>query len=279
MLKTRLLTAVIILPVLLAALFGLPPIAWAIFLAVILLMAAYEWAQLIQLKPVRTIIFILGIAAIIVKLLLLPTVRTGQGWPSLVLLLICGISLVFWILIVPLWLRHRWQLKIQLLLIVVGWLVLVATWLALAQLQAQSAVLALLFMSIIWLADTAAYFTGRRFGRRKLAPEISPGKTWEGVIGALIAVILYSFILILSAVSLGYTGTLNITDIVIWVLFVIALTALSILGDLFESLLKRFRGVKDSGRFLPGHGGILDRIDSLTAALPAAALFAHYFLT
>ncbi len=121
---------------------------------------------------------------------------------------------------------------------------------------------------VVWIADTAAYFAGRRFGRRKLAPQISPGKTWEGVAGAFAAVLIYGF-----AVSFALQPAANAHDRIVMLIFILALTVLSIVGDLFESWIKRGAGAKDSGSLLPGHGGILDRIDSLTAALPFAALY------
>jgi phosphatidate cytidylyltransferase len=133
-------------------------------------------------------------------------------------------------------------------------------------------------MAIVWVADTAAYFAGRRFGKRKLAPAISPGKTWEGVYGALIAVAVYALALLPFAAEAGYSAPILPTSVIAWVALVLALAGLSIVGDLFESQLKRNRGVKDSGRLLPGHGGVLDRIDALLAALPPAALIAHYLI-
>ena len=133
-------------------------------------------------------------------------------------------------------------------------------------------------MAIVWIADSAAYFAGRRFGRHKLAPAISPGKTWEGVYGAMFAVGAYALALLPLADKSGYARALSAGAIAVWVALVVLLALLSVSGDLFESLLKRQRGVKDSGNVLPGHGGVLDRIDALTAAMPAAALVAHYVI-
>jgi len=125
---------------------------------------------------------------------------------------------------------------------------------------------------VVWIADTAAYFSGRAFGRRKLAPKISPGKTWEGLIGAFIAVLIYG-----AVASFVLQPSVNVYDRAVALIFVAALTTMSVLGDLFESWIKRGVGAKDSGSLLPGHGGILDRIDSLTAALPFAALCSLHF--
>jgi phosphatidate cytidylyltransferase len=148
------------------------------------------------------------------------------------------------------------------MLLIAGIIVLLPTWLALARLQ-QEPLRLLALLAVVWIADTAAFFTGKLFGKHKLAPSISPGKTWEGVAGAMVAVALYAWMV--SAMESGHSIE------VITGLF-LAMTVLSILGDLFESWLKRAAGVKDSSNLLPGHGGILDRIDGVTAALPLAAL-------
>ena len=132
-------------------------------------------------------------------------------------------------------------------------------------------------MATVWIADTAAYFAGRAFGRRKLAPAISPGKTWEGVYGALAAVAAYALALWPAARRAGGFDDSGIAPLAGWIAAALVLAALSVVGDLFESLLKRQAGVKDSGSILPGHGGILDRIDALLAAMPAAALLSLAF--
>jgi phosphatidate cytidylyltransferase len=123
-------------------------------------------------------------------------------------------------------------------------------------------------MAMVWMADVAAYFAGRRFGRHKLAPSISPGKTWEGVAGAVVGVVIYG-LAVLIASPLKQHVPLNM---ILMVLLLLLLTALSVAGDLFESLLKRQAEIKDSSQLLPGHGGVLDRIDSLTSTLPIVAL-------
>jgi phosphatidate cytidylyltransferase len=131
-----------------------------------------------------------------------------------------------------------------------------------------SADLLLIIVGVVVIADSAAYFSGRRFGKHKLAPRISPGKTWEGAIGAWAAITIYALLLYFFAPSSINLQCLPQALALFWAMF-----GLSVLGDLFESTLKRQAGIKDSGNLLPGHGGILDRIDSLTAVLPAAALF------
>ena len=149
-----------------------------------------------------------------------------------------------------------------------GLLVLVPAYIALLDLRGRGVVVFLLVGAIVWVADIAAYFAGHRFGQRKLAPAISPGKTWEGVIGGLVAVALYGAIISGSVRNLINAST----PTVLLVLAAIVLGAFSVVGDLFESSLKRQAGVKDSGQLLPGHGGILDRIDALMPVMPLAAL-------
>jgi phosphatidate cytidylyltransferase len=175
--------------------------------------------------------------------------------------------------LVPLWLWRSRLPRARWLAALTGLVVLVPTWQALVELRKIGPLLLLLLMSVVWISDSAAYFAGRRFGRHKLAPSISPGKTWEGVLGAVLAVSLYAalwgsawqaqFPHALRSMRFGTFGM---------VLFLWLLTAIGIYGDLFESALKRQAGVKDSGALLPGHGGVLDRIDALTAVLPVAAL-------
>jgi len=170
------------------------------------------------------------------------------------------VAAIFWLLAVPLWLARGVSAQARPALIASGLVVIVPAALALALVPARE-VLAVLVL--VWIADTAAYFVGRAWGRRKLAPAISPGKTWEGATGGVVGALAYAIIL----------GAF--TDHIVWAPWLAAaavLAAVSIVGDLFESAAKRQAGVKDSGALLPGHGGILDRIDSATATLPLAAL-------
>uniref|UniRef100_UPI003FA26E9D phosphatidate cytidylyltransferase n=1 Tax=Zoogloea ramigera TaxID=350 RepID=UPI003FA26E9D len=164
--------------------------------------------------------------------------------------------------------RARWKLAGAGAAALVGFVLLVPPSLAIAHLRLLSPWLLLGVMAAVWVADIAAYFTGRAFGRRKLAPSISPGKSWEGAYGAVVGVAVYG-LTCLSYIGypLGEPGRL-----VLALVGLVAFTAVSIIGDLFESMVKRQAGVKDSGTLLPGHGGILDRIDSLTSTLPLAAL-------
>jgi phosphatidate cytidylyltransferase len=278
--RTRILTALVLIPLTIAALFFLPPREWAAMTLVIVALASSEWAALTGYRKPGGLLLVAGI--LLIGACLLFTRWSGfdaeGGWPEPLVVSICGAATLFWIVIAPAWLYFGWRIESKIVLTLVGWLALSATWVAVVQLQARSPALLLALMAIVWIADSAAYFAGRRFGKRKLAPAISPGKTWEGVYGALIAVAVYALALLPFAESAGYSAPILPTSVIAWVALVLALAGLSIVGDLFESQLKRNRGVKDSGKLVPGHGGVLDRIDALLAALPPAALIAHYLI-
>ena len=270
MLKTRVTTAIVMLAVFLCALFWLPAPAWAAFAGLMLLPAAWEWARLTRLPTAAHIPYALAIVALCAALMLLPGGSAGPGRE--ISLLIYAVASAFWLCAVPLWLWRAWQ-PARYWLALSGAVVLIPTWMALVQLRDQGMLLLLLVMAVVWISDSAAYFSGRRFGRRKLAPSISPGKTWEGVAGALLAVGLYGVVWI-GAGQAYFPKTLGASRApAAWMLVLLwLLAAAGIYGDLFESALKRRAGVKDSGTILPGHGGMLDRIDALIAALPLAAL-------
>jgi phosphatidate cytidylyltransferase len=267
MLSTRILTALVLIPLVLAAMFGLQTAHFALVLLVVIAVGAAEWAALAGWKGVSRWGLVIATLVAAGALLYVADLRPGKGWRDAVVVPVCGLATIFWVLIVPPWLRHRWRLPAGLPTALLGGAILVAAWVALVQLHARSPWALLAAMAIVWIADTAAYFSGRAFGRRKLAPQISPGKSWEGVYGGIAAVALYALLLTPNVREFS-PGV----DAVAWVLLAMMLAALSVVGDLFESLLKRQAGVKDSGRILPGHGGVLDRVDALLSAMPAAAL-------
>jgi phosphatidate cytidylyltransferase len=273
MLKTRIITAVCLLAVLLGAIFFLPPLAWNIFCALICALAAWEWGGLAGWSGKTRIVYavVLGITLILLLLLQFSVVFFMP-------FALCLIASVFWLLIVPFWLRYKWPLQKR-NAAWVGFIVLVPAIFVFSQLllllppRSYAAPLFLIsIIALVWVADIAAYFTGRAFGGRKLAPNISPGKTWAGAIGAVIGVLLYCNTLLVFVVpsdSFEKTYLLgHFTLVLLLQLVFIGLAVMSIVGDLFESMLKRQAGVKDSSHLLPGHGGILDRIDSLTSTLP-----------
>lgn len=272
MLKTRVITALVLLAGFLAALFWLPPPAWAVFAGALVVPAAWEWGKLMKLPRLGCGLYVVMVATVCALLSGLTQADTPIGRPGLQPAVYFAATL-FWIAVVPMWLRRSWLPRARSLAALTGLLVLVPTWLALVQLRNLGPLLLLMLMSVAWISDTAAYFAGRCFGRHKLAPAISPGKTWEGVGGAVLAVSLYAalwgfawqayFPQVFKSMRFGAFGML---------LFLWLLTAIGIYGDLFESALKRRAEVKDSGTLLPGHGGVLDRIDVLTALLPVAAL-------
>jgi phosphatidate cytidylyltransferase len=262
-LKQRVATAIVLAVLFLAALFLLPALGWTVLVLVIVTVAAAEWGRLAGLAA-RWVIAYWGATLVLMAGLQFVEVE-NLAWP---LHLACyALSALLWLILVPLWLVRGWQLRNPLGMALLGWAVLIPTGLALVDLRASSPWLLLGVMALVWMADIAAYFTGRRFGRHKLAPAISPGKTWEGVAGAVLGVSVY---VALAAWGSGLSVKYAIfpTVVVMSWLWVV----LSVIGDLFESAIKRQAGVKDSGTLLPGHGGLLDRIDALTSTLPLAAL-------
>ncbi len=264
MLKARILTAIVVLPLFLSALFFLQDIFWATFLLVLAIIGSREWSQLARLSVRKTILFMLLTALVGGELLfqLSESVKIDAYSPDPMWVYI--LSAVFWLVGAPLYLKQLYVVKNPYIWMLIGWILLLPTCLALYQLRTISPLLLLGFMATIWISDTAAYFTGRSFGKHKLAPTISPNKTWEGVAGALIAVLIYGLV---------WDYWLNEESLALTLLpLLLFMAILGIIGDLYESLIKRHANVKDSGNILPGHGGILDRIDALTSSLPFAIL-------
>ncbi len=261
MFVTRAATALAALVFFLAALFFLPPAAWALLMLAGLAVAGWEWGALAHYggfsRAVYAAVIVASAAAVYFA-----AHSVAAAWETP----LYALSLAFWVLVAPLWLAQGWSTRNRLAVAAAGWIALVPMWLALVRLQATPWAL-LMFMSIVWLADTAAYLAGKTWGRRKIAPSISPGKTWEGAFGALAAVAVYYAVLLLAA-DPGRRYLDGWPGLAVFA----ALFVLSVEGDLFESWMKRQAGVKDSGHILPGHGGILDRIDGLTSTLPAAAI-------
>lgn len=270
MLKTRIITALILLFGLLAALFLFPAVLWLAFCAAICGAAAWEWGTLARFQSGLHIAFAVfaGAAALLLGLVA-GLGELGASNPRALAPLYLA-SAAFWLLAMPWWLARKWQIGNIASGVAVGLIVLLPATLALAHLRQLGPWVLLAALSVAWVADIAAYFAGRAFGRHKLAPNISPGKTWEGAYGAAAGVVLFG-ILVIQASGLR---PLSVTTLLALVPLLLGLTAISVIGDLFESLLKRQAGVKDSGNILPGHGGILDRIDSLTSTLPLMGLAA-----
>jgi phosphatidate cytidylyltransferase len=254
-LAARLGTAAVLIAGLLAALFFLPPLALTLLIAAVTALAAHEWARLCALQATASAAY----AALVAACILIPAFGGAPVW-------IAAVGAVFWIVVAPWCLWRGVHAGQRRLLAVAGVAVLVPAALGLLAMTPLQVVLVIALTSI---ADSAAYFTGRRFGRRKLAPTISPGKTWEGVYGAAAASLLFAIACqaLVPELRASVSGALWLP----YLLAAAALCVLGILGDLFESALKRQAGAKDSGKLLPGHGGVLDRIDSATSTLPFAA--------
>ena len=262
MLKQRVITACILALLTLWVVLKLPPAGLGAVLLVVVLGCAWEWANLAGLTQPRGRMWY-GVLVLLLILAVWPLAGRTHVVVGLMIPVVAAWGYVlFW-----LW-RYACQPERQdrpMTVGIVGALALMAAWLALMGLrQAFGPGHVLFLLMLIWVADIGAYFAGRRWGRHKLAPTISPGKTWEGVWGATVATLVFALI---GAATLGM-GTRWPGFVVICMVTV----GFSIVGDLFESMLKRQRGVKDSGALLPGHGGALDRLDSLIAAAPVFLL-------
>lgn len=265
MLKQRLLTAFILIPLVIWGILGLSTHYLSLALTAILAVAAWEWSALMGLRDTFS-----RVAYVLVQGTLLPfAMQFFEAMPFVVL----GVALLWWF-VAMVWLGTSdgevvpagvGEVVLQGL---VGILVLQPMWIALVTVHANGvlgAQLLLYLLIIVSGADSGAYMFGRLWGKNRLAAKISPGKTWEGVYGAIAATLLFS------GAGVWWFG-LKGTMIVGFVLLSVATVMFSIVGDLWESLLKRRRDLKDSGNILPGHGGILDRLDSLTAAAPVFCL-------
>jgi len=265
MLPLRILTASVLAALFVPSLFLLPSEIWMLACSLAIAGCAWEWGALSGLQLPGRVVYSAAVGLAAGWLAVAP--YDHLGWYVA--------ATVFWCLLAPwlLWRRPTFQgPRLRLML---GFVVLLPVALALIDLRGVAPGLLLAVMAIVWISDSAAYFAGHRFGRNKLAPAISPGKTWEGVYGALVAVLVYAIIcvMLMGPVVIPRWPGSAIAAPVLVVLLWLFLAAGGIVGDLLESLLKRAAGVKDSGKILPGHGGLLDRVDALLPILPIAALF------
>ncbi len=258
MLKTRIITAVILIGLLLVILFRLPPVATTIALTAAVLTGAWEWSAFVRLRTVPgRLLYVLVAAA---GLLLAHPLTLAQPATLTVLFVALAwwVAALLWVVFAP---RRAaiWSAALA------GLLALVPAWIAMVRLRVdvpRGAQWLLFALCLVWAADIGAYAAGRSFGRTKLAPQVSPGKTWEGVLGGLVFAAL---------VALGGSQWFAV-PVLRFVPLCLGVVGFSIVGDLTESLLKRFAGLKDSGTLFPGHGGVMDRIDSLTSAMPVLLL-------
>lgn len=258
MLKQRVITALILAPLVIWGILSLPNEWFALLLSVVVLGGFWEWSAFVSSKISRRFLYLIvgGTMVALLYFIATPTVLSIMPWLGIAWLIVASLLVIRYPSISPLW-RHSTILKA-----LVGLLILLPMWTSLIELQrGVGSEFVLLLMLMIWGADSGAYFAGRQCGNRKLAPAVSPGKSWEGVVGGVItAVVVALLFTIWVEPPLG---------VMVFGMTALVIALISVMGDLIESLFKRITGIKDSGNILPGHGGVLDRIDSLTTAAPA----------
>ncbi|MBN8213689.1 MAG: phosphatidate cytidylyltransferase [Xanthomonadales bacterium] len=273
MTKTRLLAALVMAPLAIAAVLLLPTPWMAALSAAMFLIGLWEWLKLAEIEDTlsRSVLLVVNLLLMVA---LVWASRSASGG-SLVLLQIMVMIGVGWWCLAALWLRHYdfasdHDTHARVFKLAAATLSVIPAWCALALIHASQPHgnrWLLVALMIIWAADSGAYFAGRKFGRTKLSPRISPNKTVEGMVGGMIAGMLVALVaapLVNDAITMKQL--VYVAIVAIWTIL------FSVVGDLFESLLKRHVGAKDSGNLIPGHGGVLDRIDSVLAALPVFAL-------
>lgn len=279
MLKTRVATALVLLALIVPALLWLSVTGWALFVLLFVAAGAWEWGRLCGFG--RGVA--LGYGAVVALFALVILWAAGDAAPGSILFLNVG-AVAAWLAIALTWLLRSPTAPRRGGLALLGVLLLLACWWAVVQARAAGALFMFLLMGLVWIADIAAYFAGRRFGRHKLAPSVSPGKTWEGVAGACAGTAALAALCAATTTASGgaadswyawlfaAAGRAGVPGLLAGLALVWLVVGASVLGDLFESLLKRRAGVKDSSNLLPGHGGVLDRIDALIPAMPLAML-------
>ncbi|HEY1090585.1 MAG TPA: phosphatidate cytidylyltransferase [Burkholderiaceae bacterium] len=279
MLRTRIITAVVLLALLLPALFAPSPWPFAALTLMMIGAAGWEWARLNGVAKIGAISFGALVALLCAGVFLVHGVDWHRGRPHH----------WFWWVIGGLWVLGgayalrggpgAWPRLPRAVRLALGLIVLFAAWAALSLAKVIGLNFLLSAMCLVWVADIGAYFAGRAFGRRKLAPAISPGKSWEGVWGGMVGVLLLALLWSMvidkqfNVDSQSLYAILNRQTWPVTVLALLFLAVMSVVGDLFESLLKRAVGAKDSSQLLPGHGGVLDRVDALLPVLPLALAF------
>jgi phosphatidate cytidylyltransferase len=263
-LKQRLITAAGLIVLILWGIFFLPTSYFSTLIGFFVTLGAWEWASLVKLNAVwQRLLTCTGLVLIMILTWIAVHYFGGLIHIILVLAALWWLVCLFWLV------RHPYQIVFSaqpaFIRVMVGWLVLLPPWVAMTTLHGNEhygPIYVLFLLLLTTIADSGAYFSGRAWGKNKLAPQISPGKTWEGVVGAAVSVGVFSTLAGLLLFKMG-SG-----DLLIFVTICLITLVFSIVGDLVESIVKRQVDVKDSGHILPGHGGILDRVDSITAAAP-----------
>ncbi|WDS37259.1 phosphatidate cytidylyltransferase [Pseudoxanthomonas sp.] len=273
MTRTRVLAALVMAPLAILAILFLPTPWMAALAAATFLVGLWEWLKLAEIDDTlsRTVLLLLNLALMVV---LTWASRSSSGFSPVLFQIVSLVGAIWW-LAALLWLRFYTfasdhQTWARLFKLAAGTLAIVPAWCALCLIHSgnfanlgslQEHLWLLTALAIVWAADSGAYFAGRAFGKRKLAPRISPNKTIEGLFGGLVAGVIVGLLGgWLAGVEAGQVAALAVASV--------ATVLISVVGDLFESLLKRHVGAKDSGHVIPGHGGVLDRIDGVVAALP-----------
>ncbi len=277
MLKQRIITAIILALIFITATVFLSSFSYSLFVTIVVLAASWEWCAFIGLaKQVAKVSYLATLGSMIIALyfflgivpesLVINSYRAG---------IILGLGILFWVLTFFMLKGYpsnsdRWNNKSKIALM--GLMALIPTWVGVVQIKYLNPQGFLLLGMVVMVAaaDIGAYFVGKRIGKNRLAPSLSPNKTWEGVLGGFAACLLVGILLIWLLHS--YLITLSNVQILILVLLSLVVTLFDVIGDLLESMLKRNRDLKDSGKILPGHGGILDRVDGLLAVTPIFVL-------
>ena len=277
MLKQRIITATILALIFITATVFLSSFSYSLFVTIVVLAASWEWCAFIGLaKQVAKVSYLATLGSMIIALyfflgivpesLVINSYRAG---------IILGLGILFWVLTFFMLKGYpsnsdRWNNKSKIALM--GLMALIPTWVGIVQIKYLNPQGFLLLGMVVMVAaaDIGAYFVGKRIGKNRLAPSLSPNKTWEGVLGGFAACLLVGILLIWLLHS--YLITLSNVQILILVLLSLVVMLFDVIGDLLESMLKRNRDLKDSGKILPGHGGILDRVDGLLAVTPIFVL-------
>lgn len=281
MLKQRIITALALLAVLLPALFADSPHPFLILSILMIGAGAWEWGNMNGMSPRQSILS--GVICID-----LCAFAWWAGWTTHTDPWVWWLAGASWVGLTA-WMLQRgvegWSRWPRDLRWIVGLFMLWLAWLAMAQARTQSVQLLLSIFCVVWAADVFAYFCGKALGgriiRRKLAPAVSPGKSWEGAIGGMLGVFLLAWVWMQLEHTYQWPGQSLFTQmmshgIFLWTLSLVFLTTMSVVGDLVESLVKRSAGVKDSSNLLPGHGGVLDRLDALLPSLPIALMLLNW---
>ena len=279
MLRTRVATALVLLALVVPALMFLPAVGWALFVLLFVVAAAWEWGRLCGFSMVVAVTYA-GLLGLLAIAFLVVSDALGAAAANAAY----AVSVACWAAIALYWFVRGPGAPNGAPLALLGVLLLLPCWWAVVQARAAGALFMFLLMGLVWVADIAAYFAGRALGRHKLAPSVSPGKTWEGVAGGMAGAAVLAIVCAAVTTANGSSrdswfawlfesaGRNGPAGVALALILVLTVVGMSVLGDLFESLLKRRAGVKDSSGLLPGHGGVLDRIDSLIPTMPLAML-------